>query len=174
MYTTILLSLVATTLAAPVIEKRLPLAPSVSIQNGTIVGSSNLIIDTFNGIPFAEPPTGTLRLKPPQSITTTYGTFTATGIPTSCPQFESSDNLKNLPAGVLGQIEDLPIVQAATIAGEDCLSLNVQRPAGTTSTSKLPVLFWIYGGGFEFGSEYYAARVLSLLTRLRYPIVRWH
>jgi len=43
---------------------------------------------------------------------------------------------------------DLPIVQAVTMAGEDCLTVNVQRPAGTTSTSKLPVLFWIYGGGF--------------------------
>jgi carboxylesterase type B len=37
-------------------------------------------------------------------------------------------------------------------AGEDCLTVNVNRPIGTTSTSKLPVLFWIFGGGFELGS----------------------
>jgi len=35
--------------------------------------------------------------------------------------------------------------------GEDCLNLNVQRPANITKNSKLPVIFWIYGGGFEFG-----------------------
>lgn len=36
--------------------------------------------------------------------------------------------------------------------GEDCLNLNVQRPAGTTSESLLPVVFWYYGGAFQSGT----------------------
>jgi len=52
--------LLATSLAAPTLQKRSTLSPSVTIQNGTVVGSSNGLIDTFLGIPFAEPPTGAL------------------------------------------------------------------------------------------------------------------
>lgn len=59
---------------------------------------------------------------------------------------------RNFPTNVLGTILNTPLFQAATNAGEDCLTINVQRPAGTTSSSKLPVLFWIFGGGFELGS----------------------
>lgn len=44
------------------------------------------------------------------------------------------------------------MVQAITVSGENCLTVNVQRPSGTTSSSKLPVVYWIFGGGFEFGS----------------------
>ena len=173
MFSYFLLSLVATAWAAPAIQQRALLAPLVSIKNGTVVGSSNGLIDTFNGIPFAEPPTGTLRLKPPHSITSTYGTITATGTPTACPQFSSTDNLQDLPDGVLGQILDLPIVQTASMAGEDCLTLNIQRPAGTTSSSKLPVLFWIYGGGFEFGSTqtYDGTELIAKSVALGQPVL---
>ena len=47
---------------------------------------------------------------------------------------------------------NLPLLQTVTNAGEDCLTVNVQRPAGTKADAKLPVLFWIFGGGFELGS----------------------
>ena len=56
------------------------------------------------------------------------------------------------PTNVLGTILNLPLFQAVTNAGEDCLTINVQRPAGTNANAKLPVLFWIFGGGFELGS----------------------
>ncbi|KAK6005585.1 hypothetical protein QM012_007227 [Aureobasidium pullulans] len=142
-----------TVLAAPVEEKR-AIVPSAVVKNGTITGSSTGVVDSFKGIPFALPPTGSLRLKPPQSITASYpsGTFAATGIPKACPQFFSQVDTSNIPTDVLGELLISPLVQDATDTGEDCLTLNVQRPAGTTSSSKLPVVFWIYGGGFEFGS----------------------
>ena len=45
-------------------------------------------------------------------------------------------------------------LQAADATGlsEDCLHLNVLRPAGTSASAKLPVLFWIHGGGFASGA----------------------
>ncbi|KAH0368467.1 lipase 3 precursor, partial [Aureobasidium melanogenum] len=142
-----------TVLAAPVEEKR-AIGPSAIVKNGTIIGSSTGIVESFKGIPFALPPTGSLRLKPPQSITASYpsGTFAATGVPKACPQFFSQVDTTNLPSDVVGELLISPLVQDVTNTGEDCLTLNVQRPAGTTSSSKLPVVFWIYGGGFEFGS----------------------
>lgn len=78
-----LLALVASTLAVPIDEKRAA-GPSVTIKQGTVVGSSVVGVDSFRGIPFAQPPVGSLRLKPPQPFTGTFGTLAATGIPTAC------------------------------------------------------------------------------------------
>lgn len=140
-------------IAAPVEEKRAT-GPSAVVKNGTVIGSSLGNVESFKGIPFALPPTGSLRLKPPQSITASYpsGTFAATGVPKACPQFFSQVDSTDIPADVLGELLMSPLLQVATDTGEDCLTLNVQRPAGTTASSKLPVVFWIFGGGFEVGS----------------------
>lgn len=138
--------------AAPLTEKRDDSAPSVTINDGTVIGSSSNGVETFNGIPFADPPTGTLRLKPPQALSAPFGTLTATGLPASCPQFLTSVNSSILPEQVVALIDELPFVQTITNQQEDCLTVNVQRPAGTTSDANLPVLFWIFGGGFELGS----------------------
>jgi carboxylesterase type B len=57
--------------------------------------------------------------------------------------------------------------------GDDCLNINIQRPAGTTLSSKLPVLFWIFGGGFEIGwnSMYNGAGWVSESVREGMPII---
>ena len=52
--------------------------------------------------------------------------------------------------------------------GEDCLSINVQVPAGVNSTSGLPVMFWIHGGGFELGSSAALGSETTLLPGLLY------
>ena len=148
-----LLSLVSTavvSLALPVEDRAT--GPSVTIRNGTVIGSSAGGVDSFKGIPFAQPPVGNLRLRAPQSITTSFGTITATGIPRSCPQQSTQANTTNIPENVLTELLDSPFLQTTTNMGEDCLTLNVQRPSTATASSKLPVVFWIYGGGFEFGS----------------------
>lgn len=52
-------------------------------------------------------------------------------------------------------------------------TLNVQRPSGTSSASKLPVVFWIFGGGFEFGStqSYDATNFIGKSVSLGKPVI---
>ena len=149
--------------AIPSPDKRL--VPIVNLGYATVVGSSLLGIDSWKGIPYAQPPVGNLRLKPPQPITSKLGTVVTTGVPRACPQFYTSTNTSSLPLDVVTELLDSGIVQTATVAGEDCLTVNVQRPSSATASSKLPVVFWIFGGGFEFGStQIYDASELILTS----------
>lgn len=135
---------------------------SVVTPQGTIVGSVLLDVENFGGIPFAEAPEGNLRLKPPQRLNSSLGTFDATGLGPSCPQmFFSTEG--ELLTSVLGNLINTPLFQTVTDQKEDCLTMRVQRPAGTTSDAKLPVLFWIFGGAFELGSPqmYDASALIS-------------
>lgn len=125
-------------------------APTVSLTCGTkVIGSTANEVDTFNGIPYAQPPTGNLRLKPPQpSVTNKSLTIQATGIPNGCPQFSPSS--LTLPTRRRGL--DRRQTTANGTFGEDCLNLNVQRPSTAKAGSNLPVAFWIYGGAYSTGS----------------------
>jgi carboxylesterase type B len=116
--------------------------PTVTIQNGTVIGSAAYGIENFKGIPYAKPPTGDLRLRPAQSLDSSYGTITVTATPTACPQLKSKLDTSLLPAELVKTLAGA-ISEPPTIVGEDCLTLNVQRPSGTNETSKLPVLLWI-------------------------------
>ncbi len=49
---------------------------------------------------------------------------------------------------MLNIIDSLPLFQSPGNSSEDCLNINVIRPTGATASSQLPVLFWIYGGGY--------------------------
>lgn len=138
--------------AAQELEKRAAPTVSAPAAGATVVGRSLLGVETFNGIPFAQPPVGNLRLKPPQPLTSAVGQVDGTQIPKACPQFFFSLDPANFPTDVLGRLLNTPLFQTITNAGEDCLTINVQRPAGTKPGDKLPVLFWIFGGGFELGS----------------------
>lgn len=125
---------------------------TVTTPQGTITGSSALGVDSFAGIPFAEPPVGPLRLKPPQRLNSSLGNFDATGLGPSCPQMFFSTGGNDLLVSVLGNLLNTGLFQTVTDQTEDCLTMRVQRPAGTKPDAKLPVLFWIFGGAFELGS----------------------
>ncbi|WP_174274027.1 carboxylesterase/lipase family protein [Sphingomonas bacterium] len=88
----------------------------------------------FKGIPYAAPPIGPLRWRAPRPATKWSGARDATRFGMPC--FASP--LPGLPA--------MP-------QSEDCLTLNVWTPAGGERAAKRPVMVWIHGGGFEFGSS---------------------
>lgn len=152
----LLLAVARFALASPIIEPRATTTtPVVTITApaATITGIPGTV-EQFSGIPFALPPTGSLRLKPPQPITTALGNYEATQNGPAYPQFFFSDNsgLNGLIAtSELGVLIDTPLFQVATDQSENCLYLNIHRPAETTPSSKPSVLFWILGGGFELG-----------------------
>ncbi|KAK0219624.1 extracellular triacylglycerol lipase precursor [Armillaria nabsnona] len=108
-------------------------SPQVQLDRTTLVGSdiAGLKLDFFGGIPYAEPPLGSLRLRPPVLKShLNAGLFNASSFGLSCLQPGVSNNL----------------------ISEDCLTINILRPSGVTGRSSLPVLFWTYGGGFDSGS----------------------
>jgi para-nitrobenzyl esterase len=90
----------------------------------------------FMGIPFAAPPLDNLRWKAPQTAACWQGVRDATSYGPHCPQNVVFEDMIFPDSG----------------PSEDCLYLNVYAPAGTTSKSKLPVMFWIHGGAYVGGS----------------------
>ncbi|XP_065311859.2 cholinesterase-like [Dermacentor albipictus] len=118
---------------------------------GKLVHSLGKPVEEYRGIPFAEPPVGNLRFRPPQPKSAWEGTLDVTSRSTACPQVP-------VPGFNLGGI---------TIT-EDCLHLNVWVPESSSKTSSSrPVLVWIHGGGFTFGSANeanYTGAVLAALT----------
>ena len=130
-------------------------APEASIANGTVLGSTSDGVDTFLGIPYAQPPVGQLRFRPPLPLDASFGVLDATGTPRACPQLPTNMDPRIISQVLPADIAPyLSIATPPTEAGEDCLTLNVQRPssAAESGAEKLPVLFWIYGGSFNTGS----------------------
>ncbi len=93
-------------------------------------------VKAFLGLPYAAPPIGDLRWRPPQPPASWKGERDATEFGARCAQGQVYDDMTFLDAG----------------ESEDCLFLNVYAPAGAKAKSKLPVMFWIHGGGYLAGS----------------------
>ncbi|KAL2840172.1 Alpha/Beta hydrolase protein [Aspergillus pseudoustus] len=159
--------------AAPAHVKRAAPTATIASPAATIVGKTSLGVDVFNAIPFAQPPTGSLRLKPPQPLNGSLGTLDATASPKACPQFFFSTNDDDWPISILGDLTNHPLFQKITNAGEDCLTLDIRRPSGTTAKDKLPVLVWIFGGAFELGGTamYEATPLVKSSVSLDMPII---
>lgn len=137
--------------SSPVVNGRAA-SPTVAISpSNTVVGLASGKVEKFAGIPFADPPTGSLRLKPPKKLSTNLGdAYDAINPAAACPQMlVSTGENQSLFLQILGDLVTLPIIQAATNQSEDCLTVSVIRPAGVEAGANLPVLYWIFGGAFE-------------------------
>lgn len=111
-------------------------APKVATEFGIIRGVSEDSVDSFKGVPFAAPPTGEFRWRPPQPVTPWEGELDATEYGANCAQSGWGGSPGTIAEG----------------SSEDCLYLNLWRPANVSDNAKLPVLVWIHGGGFVGGS----------------------
>lgn len=107
----------------------------VKIDSGMLKGSTRAGVTAFKGIPYAKPPVGKLRWEPPQSAAHWKGVRAATQYGHDCMQLPFPSD-----AAPLG-----------TKPSEDCLVLNVWTPA--RHKANLPVMVWIYGGGFVNGGS---------------------
>jgi carboxylesterase type B len=145
--------------------------PTVTFKDGTVVGYTDTGVEAFRGIPFAEPPLGNLRLKPPVTLTKPFGKILATAAAKGCPQMIAQYSA-TMPS-LIGSFGNSPIFQAVLGSQEDCLTINVQRPAGTTESSKLPVIAWIFGGGFELGAtnQYSGYGIVNKSMSLGKPVI---
>ena len=107
---------------------------TVKVARGSLHGATAGPVTSFKGVPFAAPPTGDLRWKPPQAPAKWTGVREATSYSPSCMQMRR--------AAAVGTNGD----------SEDCLYLNIWAPADAKPGQKLPVMVWIHGGAFTGGS----------------------
>src|SRR5664279_1828079 len=117
--------------AATTLALATALARPVKFAGGLVEGTVGDGLTVYRGIPFAAPPLGELRWKPPQPATSWQGVRKADHVATGCMQ-----SMGNAPPSGLS---------------DDCLYLNVWTPA-KAAKDRIPVLVWIYGGGFNGGA----------------------
>lgn len=110
-------------------------AQTVTTASGKVAGLTADGVASWKGIPFAAPPVGALRWRAPQPAARWTGVRQATDYGHDCMQLPFPSD-----AAPLG-----------TTPAEDCLTVNVWKPAGGRMGAKLPVIVWIYGGGFVNG-----------------------
>ncbi|CAN8098299.1 unnamed protein product [Discula destructiva] len=120
-------------------------------DGSTVIGYEAEGLSTFSGIPYAQPPVGNLRLRPPQPITTPLGTINATQEAKACPQLVLNLESSSALEGIASQLINTAYGQQALNVDEDCLTLNIIAPPDAKLGDNLPVVFWIFGGAFEVG-----------------------
>jgi para-nitrobenzyl esterase len=136
---------------------------TVKTNLGKVAGkwSADHQVREFLGIPYAAPPVGPLRWQPPQPASKWHGVRQATDFGARCMQPAIYKDMVFRDPG----------------SSEDCLTLNVWTPA-KDKHAKLPVMVWIYGGGFTTGGtseprqdgEHLAAHKGVLIVSMNYRL----
>ncbi|ESQ14518.1 MAG: carboxylesterase family protein [Thiohalocapsa sp. PB-PSB1] len=106
----------------------------VTTSSGPVVGMRDGGVRVFLGIPYATPPVGELRWRPPQPVKAWSEPLQANELGSACYQPERASEPLNMEMS------------------EDCLTLNVWSGASGSAEKKLPVILWIHGGGFKRGN----------------------
>lgn len=112
------------------------LSPIVKTAAGLVQGTTEGDISIFKGVPYAAPPVGEFRWRPPQPAKPWIGVRDASQFGFNCAQAGWGAAPGTISEG----------------SSEDGLYLNIWKPAGAKSGAKLPVMVWIHGGAFVFGS----------------------
>jgi carboxylesterase type B len=107
--------------------------PVAQTDKGAVRGVRDQGVDSFLGIRYAAPPTGNLRWRPPEPAAPWSGVAPATAYGNRCAAAASTNG--------------------ARTEAEDCLFVNVQRPAGRRAGDRRPVYVFIHGGGLVNGSS---------------------
>ncbi len=111
--------------------------PVVRVDGGQLQGVVADGVVSYKGIPFAAPPVGDNRWRPPQPSSPWDGVRDASKFGADCAQAAFRPGA----------------VTMSPTSSEDCLFVNLWRPAAAAPGAKLPVMVWIYGGGFTGGSS---------------------
>jgi len=136
---------------------------ALSIESGALAAPQPCAsgVRAYKGIPYAAPPVGQLRWRPPQPVAPWNGVRSAEAFGPNSLQGVVFDDIDPTVCGV----------------SEDCLTLNVWTPASPASSDRLPVMVWIHGGGFVVGSgsepRYDATRLAArgiMLVTLNYRL----
>jgi para-nitrobenzyl esterase len=119
-------------------------APMVEIPSGRLRGTIIEGVAAFKAVPYAAPPTGALRFLPPREVEPWPGVREATAYAGRAPQ-------AGLRAGTRPELETFSGAPDTSPDSEDCLTLHVWTPS-TTDGGKRPVMVWLHGGAFAYGS----------------------
>ena len=122
----------------------------IKTRSGMLVGLKQGKITAFLGVPYATPPVGRLRWRPPMAVESWQGERKADRFAPSCMQ----SSWKNFPEYRPASNSWGPYTKEYFIPGpvsEDCLYLNIWT-SDDSIYAKRAVLFWIHGGGFAMGS----------------------
>jgi para-nitrobenzyl esterase len=135
-------------LALPSMSGSSSSAPTVEISTGSLRGTTVGSAMAFRGIPYAQPPIGELRWKPPQPATAWQGVRDASRPGNTCTQRSSGLAPFFAP---MAKAYDSKFEQPPITSSEDCLYLDVWAPEWPVKRA-LPVMVWLHGGSNRVGS----------------------